>query len=464
MVPYFLDDLEDDDQQNQNPGQVQISGASPNTDSQGNPDQNSLKAGPNTGSGFQNLDSYLNTNQSQNFGQQVLGKVEGEVNQAREGQQAGADQFKNQVSQANRLPSQEQLTNALANPVSANKDEFATWRDQGYEGPKNLAEAPAAWNQYWSGANKANTSAQLLGSEPGRFTLLDSYFGKPSYTYGQKALDNLLVQQSGLGKETRNVQNQAAGLNATGNQQSKDLSNFASQRAKEVQDSTKGVRQAVGIDDQGQVIEGAGAGAIGKAYQDVEKSLAEQNQERQRQLQMARDAAQGGNLFEGDLERFGLSAGQNLYNLDLQDYLTSGGDLNKNQAMGSDLRSRIQALSQLAGIEDTYTGEAEAVGSPYGFDTQRFLNDSGAGKQSYEIMANLPVKVGNQTLSYSQLQKVLSDSDRQGWNFQLGFSQEQALDALLNANQVIGQGRKLGTTNAPGASPASLPFNMGPRY
>ncbi len=390
-MPYFQNLL--DDENEQNPGQVQISGASPTTEqesggnSQGS--QGGGGGGPkkdlNTGSGFQNLDKYLSTNQSQQFGNEVLGKVKNEVGTAQNNQKEASQKFQEQVAGANYVPTGDQVNQAIANPTSTKPADFQNWMQQSYEGPKSLAENSGTWNQYWSGANKANSTAQQLGTEAGRFSLLDSYFGKPSYNFGQKSLDNLLVQQSGLGRETRDVQNQATQLKSHGKDQELQLQTQANQRAAEVERSKEQARNAIGIDANGHVITGEGSGAIGKQYQAVEQQMANQNAQRAAEQQALIANLEDDSISAAEAAQLGLKKGQNLYNLNLKDYVTPGADLTKGQSMTAEQRSYIQALSQLAGVTDTFASDTpEAAAKAYSFDQAGFENAAKGAQAQYQ--------------------------------------------------------------------------------
>lgn len=389
-MPYFQDDnLLDKDK---DPAQVQISGASPTTQGDGNlsPTQGGQKKPLDTGSGYQNLDSYLNSNQSQQFGQQVHDKVGGDVKAAQQNMQDAGNAFTTRVKEANNTPTSDQLNSSIANPTGADAKQFQTWENQSYQGPNSLAEDSGNYNKYWSGAGKANTSAQLLGSEPGRFTLLDSYFGKPSYNNGQKSLDNLLVQQSGLGQDTRNLQNQATSLKTTGANQEKQLAGVAANRAGEVDQSRKATRAAIGLDDQGSVIQGANAGALGQSYQQALDTQSSVNQGRKSQ-QDSLTQSLGQNAFTQDqLNQLGLSQGQDLYGIDnLGKYVTlNPAELSRNQAFTPEQKARIQALQQLAGVQDDFaSGSSDGVNDPYVFNKAGFQSDLAAGKASQQAAA-----------------------------------------------------------------------------
>lgn len=394
-MPYFLDEnLEDE--QNKDPSQVQISGASPTTDKEGSPN-GSPGAAPPTGSGFQNLDKYLNTNQSKQFGQQVLGNVSNEVQSAKQNQDAASQKFKDQVQSSNQLPTGDQVNQAIANPTGADKSQFQGWLTQGYKGPNSLAENQGDWNQYWSGTNKANTSAQLLGTEAGRFSLLDSYFGKPNYNFGEKGLDNLLVQQSGLGRDTRNLQNQATQLNSQGQVQAKQLQDVAAQRAGEVEKSKDAARAAIGIDANNQVITGDGAGAIGQQYKQVDDQVAQQNAQRLADQQELAQNLPSDFLTQNELGTLGLQGNDNLYNLDLKNYITPNADLTRNQVLTPEQKAHISALNQLAGVDNnSYTGDLTAASNPYSFDLSRFQQDEAGQKAGYQSASAASIGQVNQ--------------------------------------------------------------------
>lgn len=418
----FFDNFEDENQLE--PGQVQLSGASP-TDSTAEAEPNQPKQKQDTGSGFQNLDKYLSTNQPKEFGNQLLGKVQGTIDGAKENQNQASDQFKQKVTSADVLPTQNQVNQSIAAPDQANAKEFQGWLSNTYDGPKSLAEDQSSFNKFNSGTQNAATQSKLLGSESGRFGLLDNFFGRPSYSFGEKSLDNLLVQQAGLGKETRGLQNQAAQLKSQGDLQAKNLQGFAAQRAGEVDQNRKAARSAVGLDDNGQVILGDNAGALGKSYQEVGSKLTAENAARKAEQDSLRQGSAIGQLSQDQLSKLGLAAGQNLYNLDLSNYINYGGELSRNQVMTPEQRSYIRALSQMTGIEDTFAqGDAQDPSAIYGFDNNKFQADlasaQGGYKQAYggalDVVKNLAPFTGDYLRSLSvdtNPQEILTKLDQE---------------------------------------------------
>lgn len=409
MCPYFLDPARKDDE---DPNQLQISGASPTTDSQGGVSQNSQRNGLNTGSNFENIDKYVAANSGKQFGQEVVGKVQKQVDTAKQNMADASTQFTNQVNQAGTVPTSSQVNSAIANPTSTKPEDFQNWENQTYKGPNNLTDNQDAWNKYWSGASQAQTSSKLLGSEPGRFTLLDSYYGKPSYNFGQKSLDNALIQHEGVGKQAKNLQNQSAQLQGAGKAGETQLQGLAATAAGNVDASRKATRAAIGLDDSNNVITGEGAGAIGKQYSNVDSDLAAKNAQRQAEYDSLFSDLQGGQLSDSELAQTGLRNGQKTYGVDLSKYATQGAALNRNQTMTPEQRSRIQALSQLAGITDNYASGAVEDGNinPYSFNTEQFNQAVSGAKGAYEAeLAPVNDQISFETNKLNESQRKLAD-------------------------------------------------------
>jgi len=390
-MPYFTDYAKKEDEEN--PGQLQISGASPTTDSSGAISQRTVAGsgkGLVTGSGYQNLDKYIQNNQPQAFGQQVLGKVGSEVG-AVQGNLGKIGEAKTQIASQNKTPEQAQLNAAIANPVAADAKAWQNWLNQQYQGPTAVSDV-GAYNRLGSSTQKAQTSAGLLGNEAGRFSLLDTYFGRPNYNYGEKSLDNLLLQNAGVGRQSQGLQNQVTALKTAGKEAGIGLQNAITGTEQNVAQSRANARGLIGIDENGQVITGANAGAIGKQWSAVDQQIAEANAQRQAQQQEVLNNLQGHALTAAQLKQFGLQGGEQIYNVDPSQYFTKGSDLNKSQVMSANDLARIRALSQMAGVTDTYSPtELTAKTDPYGFNTAQFKNDIAAAKANYDRDWNTPV-------------------------------------------------------------------------
>ncbi len=353
-MPYIADDKDKDQQAQAAPGQIQLSGGASTTESSGqSPTPAADSKGANTGSGYQNLDKYLQNNNTQQFAGQVAGKVQDQVNSAQQAQTDAASKFKTQVTGANDIASESDINSALANPVTADAAKIQKQASQHYEGPNSLADNASLNNQYWSGTKNAQNQAQNLGSESGRFALLDQYFGKPTYNSGQKSLDNLLIQQGGIGDQTSGLQSQAAQLQAQGQSQLNDLAGAASQRAKDV-DANRGMVQGK--------ISGALAGFDADAGQWATDARVRANAN----VSGLQQRLAAGTLTPQDYQMMGIQAGDQTYGINTSDFIHGGTPATKQNVLTPEQEARIQALSNIAGggFNDADKQVLSAYGGP----------------------------------------------------------------------------------------------------
>lgn len=376
-MPYSRNYLDDAERERQFYAAQPVSGASSVADGDGSGEGGEPL---NTGSNFQNLDKYLNPAQAQQFGDQFMSHSDGELASAREGQQQGADQFRSRVTGANQLPTTQQVGTAIGRPGQADADQFRTWRTDSYKGPKALTDTPDLFSKYWKGTEKANTTASLLDNPSGRFTLLDSYFGRPNYSFGQKSLDNSILQHSGIDQRVRDFQDSATQLKRQGSERANhELRDFATQRSGEVDASKRYVRGEIGIDDQDQVTP---TGAVGRARASAERRRQGQEWERLNALnRKVHSLKHDQNLSDipgvHDRAIYGTTP-------ELSSYLTPSEPLTLNHTLTAPQRARIQALSKLAGIEDNFSGTHEAKPPLYSFNTPQFLRDQEESKGNYD--------------------------------------------------------------------------------
>lgn len=400
-MPYFRDD-EDEQNQLQQPAvapQVKISGASATTDPEGKLSQAATGAGSQaqeTGSGFQNLDKYIQANNAKGFGQEVLGKVQGSFDTAQKTQAQVADEYKKRVEGANQLASQEALKQTLGGAGGATEkqvggskqefeykgpsqqeiEQFQKYKNQTYTGPRGLADTTDLYNKYWSGTSQAKQEAQALGTEGGRFALLDKYFGRggkgPTYSQGQKGLDNLLLQNAGVGLRSQGLQNQAGALESQGKAQLESLGDIASKRAGEVEANRKLVNDQY-------------AAAQAQAKTDISDRAKNLTENRNKEIDDLLAGFKEGALSRDQMQKLGLSEGQDLYDLDLSNYLNQSRDAVSNeQAATAQQRARLEALSQLGGESQSFLADPTELGSSYAFNKNRFNQDTPAAKSRFQ--------------------------------------------------------------------------------
>lgn len=173
---------------------------------------------PNRGTGFTNLQQYLQANQ----GNQLPGAISSGIGRDVEGFQkglSGSEAAFNQEAEAGRQDNsanQQNYENLLNKAQNINKPEDFTAKDYstlggymtgGYTGPTGLSNIDQLQKQ----AQTLQPLGQAARTESGRTGLLQKYVGGPSYTTGQSGLDTLLLGRSG-GNALANVQATTRGL------------------------------------------------------------------------------------------------------------------------------------------------------------------------------------------------------------------------------------------------------------
>lgn len=158
------------------------------------------------GSGFVNLQKYLNANQGNKLGQNVLAGVQGTISQTNKDVEKGQTQFQQGLQQASsNRQSQEQLAqNTLSKfnqpgftdqTIGQNETQgFNNLRNSKYQGPQGIQNE----SQLQIQADKAQQLGQFGGTSQGRQELLRQFAGRnnPQYTGQKQRLDELLL---GLG-------------------------------------------------------------------------------------------------------------------------------------------------------------------------------------------------------------------------------------------------------------------------
>lgn len=158
------------------------------------------KASNRSGSGFTNLNRYLQANQSNRLGQTVSAGVQQAGQGARTSLTEANKQFQEKAAEeTNRLQQQEQkVGQVLGNVAGATDDDVKTFENvRGAQslGPTGIADA----NALRSKAGEAEALGRAGGSEAGRFGLLQRFVGanKPQYQAGSQRLDQMLLGQTG---------------------------------------------------------------------------------------------------------------------------------------------------------------------------------------------------------------------------------------------------------------------------
>ena len=336
------------------------------------------------GSGFVGLDQYMNANKGNKFGNQFTGKVQGSVDTAKQTLNQSADAFSNASNQGATKWNdvQGQVKGIVDNAGDATTKEDAAkvqgFANAKYQGPENFL-GTAYGTQAQGSVQKASQQAKALQSEGGRFALLDQYFGRPQYNMGQKSLDNLLVQSApGVAARAQNIGTQAKQVSATAGQKNQELDNLAAANRQATLDASKQTKDYLGQAKTGFETD------LNKRYSDYTAANDAYNS-------ALRNDVSDDALGADTLGLYGLNEGQDLYNVNLGNYIQDNPQDSKGQFASDADYARYLALSQLAGDDPTtlLADDRANAGTAVGMgratvDKNRLQSDIQASRTGYE--------------------------------------------------------------------------------
>lgn len=319
------------------------------------------------GSGFVGLDKYMTANQGNNFGQQFTGKVENQVNQGQQALQQGAQSFTNASNQGavkDASKAKDIITNAGDGLAQGDIDTVKNTANARYQGPENFLSTD--WGQQAQGnVQKAASQGKALQSEGGRFALLDQYYGRPQYSQGQKSLDNLLVQNDKrTAARSQALGGQAQKLSSDADDQNMQLDNLASQNKSVTAQTAKDTRDYLGQAKTGFQTD------LQKRYDDYLSDTRAYNSARSSDLG-------DDNLDSSTLGMTGLKEGDNLYGLNLSDYIQNSPEASRGQFASDKDYARYLALSKLSGENPTLLNPSDRSKAGSGASMGRMGYDSG---------------------------------------------------------------------------------------
>ncbi len=350
---------------------------------------------PTSSGKFQNLDSYLNANEGQNFGESVAAKVGDQVTQAKSDTQSAASQFSGKVDQGTTKYDDDVVKGAVADPTAYASDEaklasFTKQRDANYAGPKSSAE-DEDYRRAYEQSQKAYRQSEASKSEGGRFALLDEYFRRPDYSQGQKTLDNLLVQNDPGSREAfGSVQTAANDVPSEYQASAQRGNNLANQGQAATQAAREKTRAAIGVDDAGNLLE---TSLLATERGSIDKSVLDENARVQASKKSISDNIFSSGLTDEQLALLGLSRGSESYGINPTDYLQSAVPPTADQITSKEQQAKLAALAKLAGAGDSYVTDATKAGSydpskAITFDKGGYERQVGTQKAGYESALN----------------------------------------------------------------------------
>ena len=354
-MPYFSD------QQNQDDLDKQAAAQAAQLKLSGGQDQGSTGTGANPqragvpGSQFSTLEKFFEANKGGEFGTNVGAKVQGDINQATTGVSNAVTGIKDQIGQSGVVASTADIQNQVVNPTEANIAKYNQMINSNYSGPNSLYESDLG-KQVQGGLNTAIQTANATQSMAGRENLLDKYYGNPNYTQGMKTMSAALLNRSNT-FDPNVFKSQADKLAPQLQTTEKDIANTVAARKAEVDRTRDQARTAIGLDESGNV----SGGALGALQSGINKKVQDWNTEQSNKYNALSNAVSSDNFNAQDLAALGLSGGQNLYNLNLGQYLNKGGQADKYSVMTPDDFLRETILEKMAGLTPNFVDPNNAA-------------------------------------------------------------------------------------------------------
>lgn len=425
----FINDISDEEKQQAQGGTQQISaGAQVFGASTQNPNAQTATANADKGSGqFADLSNYLRINQPQNFGTQLAGKVGSDIQNEGNAIDQTGQEFKSRADQATVQANPDLVARATGDQAAdfaadkANVDAFQKQMKASYAGPTSFSDASDLFNTATGAAQTATQKADAGQSESGRFALLNDYFGNPTYTQGQKSLDNLLVQNDPNAQQAFDQMKQNAQGVADKEKTVESSSNAYGSAARGTTEATSNAaRAALGVDASGNVLTDASGnplnqGAIGTLENTLQNSATSAQaayDKATQDIQAAVASKDLSKLTPEEKQMLGLELPQDLYKVDPSNYLsfTPKTDINVSTEASKADAARLDALLKLGGLQNSFLDDSVAGTAPTSFakfDQTGFNNAIGDQQAQYTGQAN-PILSNIQSLATSPL--VLTDS------------------------------------------------------
>lgn len=335
------------------------------------------------GTGFTNVQKYLQANKPGQLGQTIAGNLKEETQGLQAGLGKANETFKGEVEQ-NRLASdanRQYVNNTLQNVNNlqqpgdvagsiqkSDEERFEKLRAGAYAGPTEVQNS----QQYLGRGQELSQLGKDVGTQGGRFALLQRYLGGPSYSTGEKRLDNLLLGSnsnlSGARRDAisagKNVQQQVDLSRQLGAGAQTQNQQFAADINKQLYDTQSGINQNISSNTE---------------------NYAKAQQEKYNQYL---NALKNRDLTGTDLQDL---AGTQLFGVDPTKYLQQSYVPTTQNVANNQQRAQLQALAKLSGQGADTLNFAPEVYDPnkaVTLNKDLFNADIARGKQAYDTKLN----------------------------------------------------------------------------
>jgi hypothetical protein len=336
------------------------------------PGQETTSGGKQAGSGqYANIQSYLDANKQQadEMGQKISTNV---ANQAED----ATSKINNFQSQAPKIDAYDPNA-AIGNVTNLTDADKAQYQDEkktgGYTGPQTVDQVNG-YQDAQKAASTAATNVTNAGTETGQQQLLKDTYNRPQYSAGENKLDQALLQNSaGSRSSLENLANKYSGID--------QMFNTA---ATNVGDAVNGATAQALANKQAFIP--AEQNAVKSLVDPIQARADAANQSNGSYIDQITAAANDNVLSDDTLKALGLTSGQKLFDLNLDNYITPDRtQVGINNAATADERNKYAALSALFDnpTMTQITSDGKTI-NPVSFDNQKFTSDLAGKQQAYD--------------------------------------------------------------------------------
>lgn len=373
FAPKPFSELDEEKKNQQQQGGINISGGAGANFSTGIPGQdasNGAKPAKSSGN-YANIQSYLDANKTQadNMGQTIASNVDQSANEAQQKIQS----FDSKAPKVDVYDPNE-IFNNVTNLTDDQKNQYRAQRSTGgYSGPQSIDQVEG-YADTQKKATEANTKLKNAGSEYGQQQLLKETYGRPQYTAGENRLDQVLLQNSEGSKQA---------LEGVKSKYS-DLENLFSNSANKVGESINQANTQA-LNNKKNLL-AAEQAQFDNLLNPIQQRADQANRDNPALVNRIQSDLSDDILSEETLQRLGLSAGQKLYDINLDRYIKPNiTQVGIDNVANADERAKYKALSDL--IQDPtrmqLTGDGKAI-DPLGFDKDAYDKDYATQEQAYK--------------------------------------------------------------------------------
>lgn len=367
-----------EEKKNQQAG-VNISGAQTANFSTGIPGQESSNgAKPAKSSGnYANIQSYLEANKSQadQMGQNIANNIDQSAQTAQQ-KISSLDQKAPTVQAYD----PNEIFNNVTNLNEDQKNQYRAQRTTGgYTGPQSLDQVEG-YADTQKATTEANTNLKNAASEFGQQQLLKDTYARPQYSAGENKLDQVLLQNSTGSKQAlENVKSKYS-----------DLEDLFSNSANKVGESIN-KSNAQALANKKNLLE-AEQSQFNNLINPIQQRADQANKENPLLVSRIQDDIAGERLDQNQilndetLKFLGLSSGQNLYDINIGNYLKPNlSQVGLDNVASSDERAKYKALADLIGDQSrTQLTKDGASIDPLIFNKTAYERDYLAQQQAYK--------------------------------------------------------------------------------